>query len=162
MGCEMSHIDKIKTDISELSRQCAIMERAGASFGVPEIRGAHDRIIQILDYYSTTYTLNDFLRIPGVPRLRERLLEANVKVHMRSEVESAAVAISKDGDPFDSSWINPGFYELLLGQVERWRLLGIPKSGDRRPLVIVGGGALPQSQVLLHRQTGRAIISLDK
>lgn len=147
--------------VAELARCCSVMERATASFTSPDVRSAHDRIVEILND-DQELCEPSLLSNRAISAIKSRLLRANESVHIRSEIEYVETALHQAGDPFEGSWINPGFYELLNAQVGRWHSLKVLPDDDLRPIVVVGGGALPQSQVVLHRQTGRSIVSIER
>jgi hypothetical protein len=158
MRPSLNHYDAA---IDRLEQFCSVMETTGAKFSMPSVKRAHDQIIKIFNLYSKC-DYHEFLRHPAIPRLRARLLRANENVQNASELEYAESALKVEGNPFKQSWINPGFRSLLKDQATRWRAIGALEENVNKPIVIVGGGALPQSQVTLHRQTSRPIISLDR
>lgn len=148
--------------IAEVSFCCELMEGSEATFLSPRVKAAHDRIIKIFDEWSEVEQSRLLLMHPAWAGLRIRLLNANETVHIRSELAYVKAALETGSDPFRSSWINPGFFELLARQVERWNSLDLLIKEDSRPIVVVGGGALPQSQVILHRHTGMTVVSIER
>ena len=63
---------------------------------------------------------------------------------------------------FAKSWFTKGFAELLAGQVARWTRIGLLPRPERQTIAVVGGGALPQSQVKLHVETGADVVCIER
>jgi len=155
-------ISDFEDSIPEISRCCEIMERPDATFSSGEVKEAHGRIVALLAKYSEL----GFHRIdasdPKWSSLQSRLRVANEEVHIRSELEDVRRSIRDGQDPFERSFVNPGFRALMDGQVNRWLSLGFLDKDDSRPIVVVGGGALPISQIFFYRQTGMRVISVER
>jgi hypothetical protein len=123
----------------------------------------HDQIVEILDELRGSRAATVLLTHPAWQRLRDDLTEQNASLHQRTELAVAQQFLDdrRLRDPFTSSWITKGFPVLLQRQVKRWKRVGM-FSGRRRALAVVGGGALPQSQVMLHRATGCDVVSIER
>jgi len=152
--------------LGELQRCCDLLASASAESVLDsQVREAHDTMAAILSVSSRSKQGKALLRFPGLQALSERLGTVNAAYHRCAELAKARAYLSQansSADPFENSWLSPGFDRLLRGQVARWRRLGLFARADARPIVIVGGGALPQSQVFLHRATGHPVISIEK
>lgn len=129
----------------------------------PSVRSAHDGIVSILDRADRTLRADQIGSLLAKNDLRERLIQLNARLHSVTEIALARSALSgaPDRDPFEGSWINRGFTDLLAGQVAQWRRCGMLEAGRQR-IAIVGGGALPQTQVFLARVLGCETISVER
>jgi hypothetical protein len=155
---------RIDVLIESILCQAAVLDSIpGGTFLCPSIRLAHDRLIDLFNMTLTHEEVSSLLARPGTGELRARLCQLNASLHLRSEIEIAKSKIREaEADAFEGSWINPGFYPLLHGQVDRWHHLRLLNDGDQRPIMVVGNGALPQTQVFLHRCTGRTVIGIER
>lgn len=100
----------------------------------------------------------------GYRALAETLRRLNADLHRQTEIAEArslANADSPAGGTGDM-WVTAGFEDLLRAQAGRWEVMGLCRCGEGRPVYVVGGGALPQSQWVLHRCTGRRIVSVER
>ena len=129
----------------------------------PSVRSAHDGIVSILDRADRTLRNDEITALLAKTDLRERLIQLNARLHSVTEIAFARSAISgpADRDPFEGSWINRGFTDLLIGQVAQWRRCGSLEARRQR-IAIVGGGALPQTQVFLARALGCDTVSVER
>lgn len=129
----------------------------------PSVRSGHDRIVSILDYADQTLGPDQLRMLLARRQLREDLIGLNARLHSVTEVALARSALgrARDRDPFEGSWINRGFTELLAGQIEQWRRCGALQTGRHR-IAIVGGGALPQTQVFLARALECETLSVER
>lgn len=104
-----------------------------------------------------------------VIEVRQRLPQLYARSHQETEKDQARALIAQHGKgkqaeitSFISNYTSPGFRLMLQGHVDRWQRYGILRAGDERPIIMVGGGPLPQSQLLLNHLTGRTVITVDR
>lgn len=150
--------------LDELRRLAVTLRESRHRSMVDEkVRAAHDGIMAILDSVRRKRDIDRYLRHPGWQRMREELTLLNADVHLHTEIDLARRYVTSKSarDPFEGSWINKGFTALLAGQIARWRRKGLLRGRERR-IVIVGGGALPQTQVALHRALDAEVVSVDR
>jgi hypothetical protein len=128
-----------------------------------DVRAAHDEIMAILSSVRGKREIDRLLRDRSWLELRNELTALNADIHRRTEIHLARRYLVSEAadDPFRGSWINKGFFALLSRQVERWRRKGLFQGRTDTPIVVVGGGALPQTQVALYRALGADVISID-
>jgi hypothetical protein len=135
-----------------------------ATFHLSNIRAAHDHLSDLLSAVADPNEIA-FLKQTRCFRILSPLLRhLNAELHRRTEI-AEALARTKDRsteDTIGDMWITTGFQKLLRAQANRWKLLNLLCSDIERPIYVVGGGALPQSQWILHQCTGRQIISVEK
>lgn len=126
------------------------------------VRHVHDRILACLDAPSNEDT-KAILGCPDAIDLRASLIALNAEMHQRTEIALARryMSTGSQSDPFEGSWVNKGFSCLLRTQFEQWKMSGVLSRILSGPVVVVGGGALPQTQVFLHRELGCDVLSVD-
>lgn len=129
-----------------------------------EQRVLHDTVMHFLDKVETPETIREVMASEEIHGVRKTLIAANAEFHLRTERQLAEdyLAHSENADPFERSWINIGFGALLKGQLGRWKAAGVFDSPHQRRIVVVGGGAMPQSQVFFHRECGLATVSVER
>ncbi|VVN84761.1 hypothetical protein PS720_01381 [Pseudomonas fluorescens] len=127
-----------------------------------KVRYLHDKILMCLDSASHSDAIS-IMQSDEVQELRSTLIRLNADLHKTTEIALAQRFLSEDdsGDPFVDSWINKGFTNLLNSQIDQWQDASILDDVKKGPIVVVGGGALPQTQVFLHRSLGCEVISVD-
>ncbi len=141
-----------------------LLAKSSLSMLDEENKQIHDTIFRFLDSYQQEKEVCDFLTYARQhPDLICKLRELNAIMHQTTENELAKKYLSSDSqkDPFVSSWINKGFKEVLSQQINEWKSSGLSFNRES-PLVIVGGGALPQTQIYLHKELDMEIISLER
>ncbi|MDZ7865645.1 MAG: hypothetical protein U5N23_23060 [Acidovorax sp.] len=126
------------------------------------VRNVHDRILLCLDAASIEDT-DAILGCADAISLRDSLIALNAEMHQKTEIALAQRFLASDNqeDPFEGSWVNKGFSRLLHMQLENWKASNNLSKIMSGAVVIVGGGALPQTQVFLHKQLGCKVISVD-
>jgi hypothetical protein len=129
-----------------------------------EIRSAHDAVLSLLDEVRSKREIDELLNDATWRQLRVELTRLNAEIHRLTEIDLARRYITSIDvrDPFEGSWINKGFSALLARQVRRWRAKGLFRCEQSGPIVIVGGGALPQTQVFLSRALRCDVISVER
>jgi hypothetical protein len=127
-------------------------------------REAHDRLLACFSAPRSELEITAILSSVDVQRILPTLRHLNAQAHRDTEEYLAQRYLTCAGqaDPFKDSWINTGFTALLAGQVARWRAARIITDEEAKPIVMVGGGALPQTQVFLHRETGRSVVAIER
>lgn len=126
------------------------------------VRHVHDRILACLDAASNE-DAQAILGCSDAVDLRPSLIALNAEMHQKTEIELARRYLSSGSqdDPFEGSWVNKGFSRLLRTQLEHWKMRGVLSNILSGSVVVVGGGALPQTQVFLHRELGCEVLSID-
>jgi len=126
------------------------------------VRCLHDKILMCLDS-APPLDVTSILQSGEIQHLRNTLIRLNADLHKTTEIALAQRFLSESvsGDPFVDSWINKGFTSLLNSQINQWQDANILDNVKKGPIVVVGGGALPQTQVFLHRSLGCEVISID-
>lgn len=129
---------------------------------VPCTRRIHDAILDCLDEASDC-DVRSILDSGELKDLRKDLLLLNSRFHSTTEKTLALhyLRSGNDCNPFDGSWINRGFTDLLTHQVAQWRAANIIDRIKEQLVVVVGGGALPQTQVWLYNQLKCEVLSVD-
>jgi hypothetical protein len=130
-----------------------------------EARMAHDAIMHYLDICRPDADVAAILSHPKSVDLRRELIELNSAFHRETELSLARRYLSskKEGDPFEGSWINKGFPSLLKDQVKGWKRVGLfDNNADNPVIIVVGGGALPQTQVALARELRCNVFSVER
>jgi hypothetical protein len=125
-----------------------------------EIRKLHDKIYEILDVIPEDL-VTPLLRDASALALRVALSKLNATLHSSTEIGLAKryLAADLDADPFQGSWINGGFTDLLNTQIAQW--IGAGVDIMKGPVVVVGGGALPQTQVFLRERLRCEVITVE-
>jgi|GEM_PF-6852746 len=123
-------------------------------------RKLHDEIYTCLDEVDG-WTVNKILNDDQFGTLRDGLRLLNAQLHRATEIGLARRFLTRNSyvDPFEESWINGGFVDLLNAQIHQWRAGGVQIDGSR--VAVVGGGALPQTQVFLRTQIDCEVLCID-
>ncbi|WP_436198246.1 hypothetical protein [Ensifer adhaerens] len=156
--------EKFESQLAALKEQCSEIELDGTyNMLSSRVRRAHDAISAILD--EVDYTGNTLkLFSVGLSRMREDFITLNSRLHSATEKLMAGELLLRDGsvaEYLNQTYINKGFPDLLRFQSSEWRRLGVSlRAGDN--LYIVGGGALPQTQIYLASEFDCNIISIDQ
>ena len=150
--------------INRLRRQLLAIEADG-SFNMKSghIRAAHDEISNILDEIDLLGKADDLLS-PRNIELRRRFIATNAKLHSRTELIMAESLLRSAGDVMsflEKTYINKGFSDLLRLQIDEWRKCGVRLCESDR-IILVGGGALPQTQVFLSKCVPCKIVCVDR
>ncbi|MGM4921680.1 hypothetical protein AB8A31_02110 [Tardiphaga sp. 804_B3_N1_9] len=130
-----------------------------------DAKHAHDEIMDLLHSVKDEKQIELLLTTATSSSLRGRLTGLNARLHRNTEVRLAKRYLSchdRDDDMFAGSWINKGFPHLLSGQVSSWKRNGALGGDATRGIAVVGGGALPQTQVALFQQLGTPITSIER
>ncbi|MGO7955555.1 hypothetical protein [Rhizobium leguminosarum] len=160
----LGHQKQFENQISALKEQCEEIEVDGTyNMLTSRVRKAHDSISLILDQVEAAGNASALLS-PSLSSLRKDFILLNSRLHSVTEKLMARELLRSDGDVVDylnKTYINKGFPDLLRYQSSEWRRLGVwLKPGDN--LYIVGGGALPQTQIYLASEFDCNIISIDQ
>jgi len=127
-----------------------------------QARNIHDQISCILD--SPIDLLDDpWVDSKFLAELRNNLMTLNEELHGDTERALAKELVTnwRESNPFQGTFINKGFSELLSGQIDHWRSCGILNAGVKK-VAVVGGGALPQTQYFLHEKLGLPIYAIER
>ena len=135
----------------------------GGSMTNPRLRALHDEVLATLDQADQIRPAIHLHERHDLQSLRDLLMKLNLELHLQTEIDLAKSFLSspRGTDPFSGSWINRGFFSLLEGQIQHWRSCGLVHQADSR-IAVVGGGALPQTQIFLHKALGCPVISVDR
>lgn len=128
------------------------------------VREAHDKILALLHCVRDQREVHQLLRDEAWIAMSSELTALNAEIHRLTEIDLARQYIEKSAarDPFEGSWINKGFTDLLRQQANRWKAKGLFRNGEAGPVVVVGGGAMPQTQVALHHALQCDVVSVDR
>jgi hypothetical protein len=128
------------------------------------VRKAHDDILHCLDKSTSSDEVCSLLTSEEYAPLRNELTRINSHLHQLTEIELATRYLNSrtQKDPFEGSWINRGFSALLEGQIDAWKALGLFAKRPPSQVVVVGSGALPQTQIYLHRQLKCNVLGLER
>lgn len=136
-------------------------EDAGLDMTKPKTKRIHDEIIAAITDYGMAIRRQEESGSPLYFDMQLRLTALNAEAHRITECAIAETFLAKSSskDPFEDSWINPGFRDLLAGQCERWRRTD--RFQHLKRIVVVGGGALPQTQIALHMELDVEVVSVE-
>ncbi len=141
----------------------AALSGPDATFHDPRLRMAHDRLSDLLSEASTPEALAFCTTRSDFPPLANQLQSLNAELHRRTEIADAvSLATRPPGSSDGGLWVTQGFEQILRAQTHRWEGLGLSNVQDGRPIYIVGGGALPQTQRVLREYTNRQVISVER
>ncbi len=130
---------------------------------LPPIKQAHDQISNILDEADDKGLARELLS-PENSDTTLKLTEINALLHSTTEKVLANNLLNSKMCPKEfikTTYFNKGFPDLLKQQVGWWQNHGVKfRSGDT--ICIVGGGALPQTQLFLANFIDCNIISIDR
>lgn len=129
-----------------------------------QVREAHDAILALLHRVREKREVNQLLQDEAWIAMSTELTVLNAEIHRLTEIDLARQYIERTAarDPFEGSWINKGFTDLLRQQAKRWRAKGLFRNGETGQVVVVGGGAMPQTQIALHHALQCDVISVDR
>lgn len=127
------------------------------------VRQSHDAVLAYLDQFEDSKLVDAVLEAASAQQLHHRLVQANAHFHSVVEKEKARSFLASDrSDPFEGSWINKGFTDLLRGQLDQWARCGVDYRRPGFSIAVVGGGALPQTQVFLHEALACRVVGIDR
>lgn len=149
----------IMINIEEMYQELISNKTLDMSF--KKVRNDHDQLLNYIDSIKNQNTINKILMNN---QLKKKLTNINASMHQLSEISITKKYLSSNSivNPFDGNWINKGFFSLLNGQVDRWEKAGAIKKDRRCNIAIVGGGALPQTQVYLYNKINCNIVSVER
>lgn len=158
---DIESIDSIVNRISALHASILCLDNN--EFTSDFARHLHDELLRLfngINDHDLITTLEKRFMACGV---HDDLVRFNAEFHKFNEIKHAQEFLMKPHRPdiFEGSWINTGFFDTLTGQVGRWREIGILPRIVQRPIVIVGGGAIPQTQLYLHKVLAVDIVSIE-
>ena len=133
------------------------------TFFHPKVKLAHDSLLRAFQTNLKEAERHTLFQYEQIAAISSDLKRFQARTHVNTEIMIAQAYLKKKGsatNPFIQSWINPGFQNILNNQLTRWKHSGI--LNNIRNICIVGGGALPQTQVILHKLSGLQITSIDK
>ncbi|MFK4048175.1 Hypothetical protein RMHFA_05781 [Roseomonas mucosa] len=154
-------VETVVRRLRALAAQIGAMSRR--SMTNPRLRALHDEVLATLDEADRLRPVVHLHERHDLQDLRDLLMKLNLELHLQTEIDFAKSFLSSPGgtDPFSGSWINKGFFSLLEGQIQHWQSCGLVHEAHSR-IAVVGGGALPQTQIFLHKALGCPVISIDR
>lgn len=153
-------LSKLSLDIINLADK--INQIKEPNFLDVKTKHLHDEMVLLLSSEINSSQLNEFLRLPVIKNVVLILKEFNATAHRNTEIILGKRFISQStiDKQLEGSWINPGFKELLNSQIKP--LLKCDVIHRIRNIVIIGGGAIPQTQLFLQQYFSGNIFSIEK
>ncbi|MBB1485796.1 nicotianamine synthase family protein [Oceanospirillum sediminis] len=126
----------------------------------PAVKKIYDEFVELL---STPMTEADVQSIAEQITFRKDLTRLHGELHLRSEKKVAEDYLEgRIDDLFQDTWFDKHLPVLLKSQVEHWERLGFDFSQRDKKLAMIGGGALPQSQIHFTIYSGAPVTCIDR
>ncbi len=125
----------------------AALKNSTPSLSAPETSSVHGQLTGHFNAYNTMLDYGRLASVGDMEAIRCELTELNAEIHKAAEIQQAELLTTQDysTSSIKSYWKTPGLLEVLEAETIAWKDAGLLEKTRR--LVVVGGGAVPQSQL---------------
>lgn len=126
----------------------------------PSVKSFYDELVALL---ATPLTDSEAQAVISQIPFKQDLTHRHAMLHLMSEKKVAESYLSGDiEDLFESTWFDKLLPDVLKAQAEQWKALGLDFSKDDKKIAMLGGGALPQSQIHFSTYSGSPVTCIDR
>ncbi|MCV6587668.1 MAG: hypothetical protein OIF57_01380 [Marinobacterium sp.] len=136
---------------------CTIEE---PTFKNPSVRVLYNEVADLL---STPLSSEEEKAVISRVPFHSELIFKTATLHLKSEKLVARSFLSGEiDDVFEETWFDKKLPYVLQAQAEQWEKVGVDLKANDNKIAMIGGGALPQSQVYFTNYSGVPVTCIDR
>lgn len=118
---------------------------------------------ELVDVFSTPLTEEETQSVIEQFPFQKQLTRMHGLLHLASEKKVARAFLAGERKSlFEDTWFDKHLPDVIAAQVQHWKTLGLRFRQDNPKIAMLGGGALPQSQIFFSDYTGIPVTCIDR